>query len=222
MTNPTYSSLDKKVCRDCLNEKVLADFPRNKTRLDGYGIYCKSCFSVGYKAHRERRAAAAGRVIRERREVPEGHKYCPGCKSTKLQAEFGNNRSARDGLTSYCKPCHNAKGKETYTRLYGSTREFHLRRRYGIGQADFDRMMAEQGGACAVCGKPDPGHIDHDHKGGHVRGLLCFNCNQALGNVRDSLRVVEGLRRYLIRDIGATTESLVERRLAQLLTRPAV
>jgi hypothetical protein len=82
--------------------------------------------------------------------------------------------------------------------LYGGGREYHLQRRYGIGQVDVDRMLAEQGGTCAVCDKPDPEHVDHDHKPGAVRGMLCFNCNQALGNARDDVDVLWRLRAYLI------------------------
>jgi hypothetical protein len=134
---------------------------------------------------------------------------------------FGRNRSSRDGYTSYCKPCHNAKGKQTYIRLYGSTREYHLRRRYGIGQADVDLMLAAQGNKCAVCDKPDPEHVDHDHASGAVRGMLCFNCNQALGNVRDSVQVLERLSAYLVKHyfsaLGATvTESRLEGRLIEV------
>ncbi|HWB67634.1 MAG TPA: endonuclease VII domain-containing protein [Mycobacteriales bacterium] len=136
-------------------------------------------------------------------------------------ADFGRNRSSRDGLTSYCRPCHNQRGKESYTRLYGSTREYHLRRRYGIGQAEVDRMLAEQRGECAVCGKPDPEHIDHDHATGQVRGLLCFNCNQALGNVRDNPTVLRGLISYLTRaQLSrplAPDESRLERRVIEVM-----
>jgi hypothetical protein len=137
---------------------------------------------------------------------------------------FGHNRSSRDGYTSYCKPCHNAKGKQTYIRLYGSTREYHLRRRYGIGQADVDRMLAEQGNKCAGCGKPDPEHVDHDHASGAVRGMLCFNCNQALGNVRDSVQVLERLSAYLVkhhfRALGATlSESRLEGALIEVASK---
>jgi hypothetical protein len=62
-------------------------------------------------------------------------------------------------------------------RLYGSTREYHLRRRYGITGADFDAMVEVQGGTCAVCDQK-PEHVDHDHKTGKVRGLLCYTCNR--------------------------------------------
>ena len=46
-----------------------------------------------------------------------------------------------------------------------------------------DRLLAEQGGVCAICGNPPKTRglsIDHDHKTGAVRGLLCFRCNRAL------------------------------------------
>jgi hypothetical protein len=57
-------------------------------------------------------------------------------------------------------------------------------------------MIEAQGGTCAVCPGP-PQHVDHDHETGEVRGILCFNCNQALGNVRDDPKTLRGLARYL-------------------------
>ena len=57
-------------------------------------------------------------------------------------------------------------------------------------------MIEEQGGTCAVC-SGEAKHVDHDHKTNRVRGVLCFNCNQALGNVRDNLEVLRGLIDYL-------------------------
>jgi hypothetical protein len=57
-------------------------------------------------------------------------------------------------------------------------------------------MIEAQGGTCAVC-PGEPQHVDHDHETGLVRGILCFNCNQALGNARDNAQVLRGLARYL-------------------------
>ncbi|MDQ1699749.1 MAG: hypothetical protein QOG34_1612, partial [Frankiaceae bacterium] len=73
---------------------------------------------------------------------------------------------------------------------------YHLRHRYGLTSADVDAMIEAQGGTCATCdGKPE--HVDHDHATGKVRGVLCFNCNQALGNVRDNAETLTRLRSYL-------------------------
>ena len=64
-------------------------------------------------------------------------------------------------------------------------------------------MIAGQGGLCAACKTDKPKHVDHDHKTGRVRGMLCYLCNQALGNVRDDMRRLQGLIDYLYRDLVA-------------------
>ena len=74
-------------------------------------------------------------------------------------------------------------------------RDQRLRRFYGLTQEDYQRMHDEQGGKCALCGSIDPGRkrpptkwgigvlaIDHCHKTGRVRGLLCHPCNARLGS----------------------------------------
>jgi hypothetical protein len=59
-----------------------------------------------------------------------------------------------------------------------------LRYRFGMTPDDYERILASQGGVCAICGKPPkPGKhlaIDHNHSTGNVRGLLCFRCNFGL------------------------------------------
>jgi hypothetical protein len=109
-------------------------------------------------------------------------KRCPDCGQWKALDQFPRNKNSKDGRHSYCKPCHNARGKETYERLYGGTRHYHLKRRYGIGADEFDELVVRQGGVCAICGRPDPEHLDHDHETGAVRGVLCFNCNGGSGS----------------------------------------
>jgi hypothetical protein len=163
-----------------------------------------------HRKYRREVAATEGRVIRERHDVSDGERWCPECRRAKPLTDFPRNRSNRDGYATYCKPCHNKKGRDTYVRLYGSTREYHLRHRYGIGQVEVDAMFAAQGGLCAACRHDEPKHVDHDHATGQVRGMLCFLCNQALGNVRDDVARLQGLIDYLHRAefaaLGITVE----------------
>jgi Recombination endonuclease VII len=193
---PDFSA--SKRCPDCGEIKSLSAFTLSKKNRDGRGTYCRPCFNKRSRAHREKVATSEGRTIRRRREVPAGQKYCPRCESVQPEGCFGKNRASRDGLTAYCRPCHNAVTRRNVERLHGNTRDYHLRRRYGITSADVDAMVEGQGGTCAVCdGKPE--HVDHDHATGKVRGILCFNCNQALGNARDDVVVLQGLIDYLHR-----------------------
>jgi hypothetical protein len=173
-------------CRDCGEWKPLDLFCANSKRPGDRGSYCKECFNERSKAsYAKRLQEKYGREVQVRREVPEGHRYCPDCGDTKPLEEFPRSRNDSGGRGRYCKPCHTARGVESKIRLYGGTREYHLRHRYGIGQAEFDELLAEQGGVCAICRAPEPQHVDHDHRTGWVRGILCFNCNGGLGQFRD-------------------------------------
>lgn len=70
-----------------------------------------------------------------------------------------------------------------------------LKRKYGITKEDKERMLKNQGYKCAICGKEIllfgsshklTAHVDHDHKTGKVRGLLCQGCNIGLGKFMDN------------------------------------
>lgn len=85
-------------------------------------------------------------------------------------------------------------------------RDRYLRSRYGITWAQYQELLQQQGGQCAVVGCTEPPggrgsiyHVDHDHKTGKVRGLLCSNCNRALGLLRESPERIEGLAAYIRR-----------------------
>lgn len=65
-------------------------------------------------------------------------------------------------------------------------RSARIQKKYGISLADYERMLAQQKGRCAICGDP-PGKnrlaVDHNHQTGAVRGLLCVRCNTSLERV---------------------------------------
>lgn len=58
-------------------------------------------------------------------------------------------------------------------------------RKYGLTEADLQRILADQMGVCPICVAARPEHVDHDHETGRVRAVLCFNCNAALGMFKD-------------------------------------
>jgi hypothetical protein len=187
-----------RLCRDCQTWKPLEEFCTSSKRPSGRGSYCKDCFAQRSKASYAKRVRVSqGRAVRSVRQVPEGHRFCTDCEQTKPLTEFPRHRNDSGGHGRYCKPCHNSRGKESKQRLYGGSREYHLRRRYGIGESDFDEMLAAQEGRCAICGAPDPQHVDHDHRNGWVRGILCFNCNGGLGQFKDDPKLLAGAYTYL-------------------------
>jgi Recombination endonuclease VII len=80
-----------------------------------------------------------------------------------------------------------------------SLRRGQLKRQYGLSPADYDALLAQQNGVCATCGKPSEETlcVDHCHETGTVRGLLCRQCNFALGCFRDSQAAMMAAIAYL-------------------------
>jgi hypothetical protein len=73
-----------------------------------------------------------------------------------------------------CKTCIPDKGSRTRYR------------RYGVSKPEVDALRAAQDNKCAICGKPDPNMLDHDHRTKKPRGLLCGSCNIGLGHIERS------------------------------------
>jgi len=81
--------------------------------------------------------------------------------------------------------------------LYGGSRHYHLIRRYGVGAADVEELIRQQGGVCPICDRPKPEHVDHDHETRDVRGVTCFNCNGGLGQFGDDPERLRRAAEYL-------------------------
>ena len=78
-----------------------------------------------------------------------------------------------------------------------ATRAQHLKQRYGITLVDYDQMLEEQDCKCKICGAKDKLVVDHCHDRGHVRGLLCQNCNTGLGMFKDTPEIMIKAAEYL-------------------------
>jgi hypothetical protein len=114
-----------------------------------------------------------------------------------------------------CKPCLSAAHSARRAKDPSFYRKFEwpskLRTKYGITVADYDRMLEEQDGGCAICGTRVPCvrrhknietekfFVDHCHVTGKVRGLLCNACNRALGYLRDDPTIIDRAASYLRR-----------------------
>ena len=143
-------------------------------------------------------------------------KECAKCHIDKPLDQFHKRRASIDGLQPKCIECRR-QGKSENERLRANERTKEWARnnpeavknnnlkKYGITLADFDAMLEKQAGVCAVCLRPAVGgrnsaarlNVDHDHNTGRVRGLLCTNCNTAIGLMLDSPDRLLAAARYL-------------------------
>lgn len=90
-------------------------------------------------------------------------------------------------------------------QLRGQRMEYNLRHLYGITEAEYETMLADQGGRCKICGskRPDGGRwwrfeVDHDHEAHEIRGLLCGHCNRMLGFAKNDPQILLRAAMYLL------------------------
>lgn len=78
-------------------------------------------------------------------------------------------------------------------------RKCALKRRYGIDLEKYDSILKSQNGGCAICGlkKEETLAVDHNHKTGGIRGLLCSHCNHVLGFAEDNIELLNKTIDYL-------------------------
>ncbi len=127
-------------------------------------------------------------------------KTCSKCRVEKETTSFSRNRSKKDGFQDYCKSCFSEYKKPR-------RRSDELKYTYGITLDDYDAMYQQQDGACKICSKKFSRlHVDHDHKNGNVRGLLCHHCNVGLGHFFDDISTLTNAIQY-INDTGDSGSS---------------
>lgn len=82
------------------------------------------------------------------------------------------------------------------TTTYSTRRQWKYA--YGLSEQDHRDLVDQQGGRCLICGiEPATLVVDHDHRTGRVRGLLCDPCNRAIGHLQDSPGVCRRAAEYL-------------------------
>ncbi len=154
-------------------------------------------------------------------EVPG--KRCLMCGERKPLEEFYSIRTGRPKhrRMSYCKPCSIVRTSAYLQTPKGKVkaRINKLKLTFGITLRRYNGILETQHGCCAICGSSESGRkdtshlsVDHDHETGKVRGLLCSNCNSALGHFKDDPEVIRKAADYLEnhRVSGTGSETLTE------------
>lgn len=152
--------------------------------------------------------AVVTRKASEYREVNgEQQKTCTQCNQWKSLCEFQYRKDTKLHR-SECHACVKQRKIEYYSvpKRQRERRNNSFLLNYGITHDDYDRLLAKQGNACAICGTTDPSgksgrfsyfSIDHCHDTGAVRGLLCNHCNRGIGFLQDSPVLLTNALKYL-------------------------
>lgn len=126
---------------------------------------------------------------------------CSTCREELPETNFHVNKSNKYGRNNECKTCRSLRAKSTYD--YTVERGRHLKRKYGISLEEYSTLLEKQEGVCALCRKGPEGSryeilvVDHDHETNEIRGLLCQQCNMALGRLGDNVESIERVLAYL-------------------------
>lgn len=156
-----------------------------------------------------------------------GTKFCHKCSTVKSETAFGKDKHRSDGLTTRCKDCRNKANIEYFSkhpevrekhniRNRGKRKKYYadperklkyrseeLKRRLGVTHNDYEIMLKDQNGVCKICKRfriaSNKGHmvVDHCHKTGRIRGVLCNWCNRGIGLFEDNLEYLENAKLYL-------------------------
>lgn len=116
-----------------------------------------------------------------------GRLWCFRCRSWKMHSVFTVDRSRRGGKASCCKACMS---------------EASTASRYGMNVDELRAFRKEYGNRCGICETTKRTVIDHDHSTGKLRGLLCPNCNSAIGKLKESPLLFAAAQAYLEKNRG--------------------
>ena len=141
------------------------------------------------------------------------NKTCTKCGIEKELQEFNLNPEGFMGRRSICLECRREEYKTSTPgrrRVAGNDernrRRRHLSMKFGLTEDDYLKLLETQDHGCAICGSPTSVFgrnkdnrlaVDHDHKTGRIRGLLCGNCNIGLGQFKDDPLLLMAATRYL-------------------------
>jgi hypothetical protein len=114
----------------------------------------------------------------------------------------GKEFTPRHGLQIHCtRDCVNERNHNSPV-WNSKQRDYKYKSNYGISIEDYNAMFEDQEGRCAICKKHQMEfkkklHVDHKHETGQVRGLLCHNCNLAIGRLMEDPVIIKSALEYV-------------------------
>jgi hypothetical protein len=142
-------------------------------------------------------------------------KQCSKCKQWKNESCFCKDSKGKNGVNARCRACcsiANKKYKNTrkeYKKTPGGKKaswRYHVKAKYGVNTFIYQNLLEQQNYVCAICKRPEvstykskvrPLSVDHNHKTGKVRGLLCDRCNRTLGSALEDKEILLQAALYL-------------------------
>jgi hypothetical protein len=127
--------------------------------------------------------------------------YNPEHYKNNKDAYAAKSRAWRERNKERCKENRRRHYVENKEANLAYSAEYSLKRKFNITKEQYDTMLHEQGGVCAICKGVCTRAlaVDHCHTTGKVRGLLCNNCNRGIGHLKDSVEILEAAINYLRR-----------------------
>ena len=134
-------------------------------------------------------------------------KICTKCKQEKPLSEYSHKRAKnrKPGLQPRCKACAAEDTRIWNEKNRDTARDRYLQRQYGITESEYNARLVSQNNCCLLC-KVEFNHdvwggnspvVDHCHTHGHVRGILCNECNRGLGYFHDNIGALMNAIKYL-------------------------
>lgn len=207
--------MSEKTCAGCKQSLPCTHFSRDKHCKDGLAAYCKPCKSQKAKQCNLDPEKARARRKKWAEANPEQNRAIQRADSKRRRREkHALDPQMREAAKRRAKACYKANKQRhlEYAKRWKarnpekvivSALSYHLKKQYKLTLQDYLAIVDQQHGLCAICGQP-PGakekgrlHVDHCHKTGKVRGLLCYNCNNGLGALKDDPEIVAKALEYL-------------------------
>lgn len=123
-------------------------------------------------------------------------KKCSKCGEEKELFDFYKSKGQHKfGVMAWCKLCYCEESKTIHAK---AGRNRYYLKTYNITEEEYKLKKEKQGGRCEICkNKSEKLYVDHNHNTNAVRGLLCANCNAALGMFMEKMEFLENAKKYL-------------------------